>query len=45
MPRLASGAWRPSDPVSLVLFLLRPGMDAAAVERHGVLRGELTKQD
>jgi len=44
-PRLSSGAWLPAVPAGLVLLPLRPGVDEAAVEGRGVLRGELTKQD
>jgi len=35
-PRLTSGAWSPAE---LVLLLLRPGVDEAAVQRRGVLGG------
>ena len=36
-PRLTSGAW---GPAGSALLPLRPGMDEAAVEGHGVLRGD-----
>jgi len=39
-PRLTGAAWRPAVPAGSVLLLLRPGVDEAAVESHGVLRGD-----